>query len=314
MQQGTQQRKEAQMTATSEKKTSDKKAVKKREPLLGIAVGKKGVGKTYATLKMVQKYLKGNPELGIKGRKVLILDVNNEYGNVKGDVNPEFEHIKAIALEDVPRFTKHPKIEARRVSVLKPNGGKMNLVELQQALDFILANYENGLFIIEDITKFISDNLPNDLIGAIATQRHVSVDIITHFQSIGKAANPKLWANANWIRYHKCDDTVLRHKDKFAGEIEHLMILERMVHMEYDKGNIRFHAYLDKDDGKLKGNFTLQQFKDAIENYLQNNYNIVRAEVERKDIRTGNKIHKSQPAAVEFLMNKYIVDFYGNKK
>lgn len=293
---------------------TDSKAVKPREPLLGIAVGKKGVGKTYATLKTVQTYLKGNPKIGVKPRRVLILDVNNEYGNVKGDVNPDFLHIKAIALTDIPRFCVHPKIEARRVTIFKPDGKKMNLLEIQEALDYILQNYHNGLLIIEDITKFISDNLPNDLIGAIATQRHVSVDIVTHFQSIGKAANPKLWANANWIRYHKCDDTVLRHKDKFAGEIEHLMILEKMVHLEYEKDNIRFHAYLDKDDGKIKGAFDLNTFKNALNVYLEENPSIFKKEYNREDMRTGQKIHKSRDGAASYLIDKYITNFYGNKK
>ena len=50
----------------------------KREALLGIAVGRKGVGKTYATLELIQEYLRGNPQTGSKPRKVLLLDVNNE--------------------------------------------------------------------------------------------------------------------------------------------------------------------------------------------------------------------------------------------
>ena len=52
--------------------------MKEREALLGIAVGKKGVGKTYATLELIQDYLRGNPATGAQPRKVLILDVNNK--------------------------------------------------------------------------------------------------------------------------------------------------------------------------------------------------------------------------------------------
>ena len=32
-----------------------------REPKLGVAVGKKGVGKTYITNQMIRSYVKGNP-------------------------------------------------------------------------------------------------------------------------------------------------------------------------------------------------------------------------------------------------------------
>lgn len=286
----------------------------KREALLGIAVGRKGVGKTYATLEIVAQYLTGTAG-GSKPRKVLILDTNNEYTNIKQDHNnPMFPEVKAIRLEDVGKFTYHPKIEARRVSVLKPEGGKMNLVEIQQALDYILAHYQNGLLIIEDINKFVSDSLPNDLIGSIATQRHVSVDVITHFQSIGKSANPKLWANCNWLRYHKCDDTVERHKNKFGGNVEHLKVLEKMVDINYKNGNKRFFAYLDKDYGTIKGNFNKAQFQKAIEKYLEDNYSIVKKEVGRKHLHSGENVFKSHKQAVEHLIKRLMKDYYGNPK
>ena len=284
-----------------------------REALLGIAVGKKGVGKTYATLEMATSYILGNAK--VPPRKVLILDVNNEYAEVKKDHNnPLFPEIKALRLTDVPRFTYHPKVEARRVSVLKPEGGKMSLVEIQEALGYILSNYQNGLLIIEDINKYISDSLPNDLMGTIATQRHVSVDIITHFQSIGKAANPKLWANCNWLRFHKCEDTVERHKNKFAGNIEHLKIMEMMVDDAYRSGNKRFCCYLDKDYGTIKGSFNKATFKKAIENFLENNYIIVKRELQKKNLYSGELKHKDHKAAVNSLVNNYISTYYGNKK
>tara|TARA_R110001592_G_scaffold91545_2_gene267859 strand:+ start:3075 stop:3938 length:864 start_codon:yes stop_codon:yes gene_type:complete len=286
-----------------------------REALLGIAVGKKGVGKTYETLKVATKYILGDAKQGTRPRKVLILDVNNEYAEVKKDHNNQmFPEIKALRLEDVPRFTYHPKAEARRVSVLKPEGGKMSLVEIQEALGYILSNYQNGLLIIEDINKYISDSLPNDLMGTIATQRHVSVDIITHFQSIGKAANPKLWANCNWLRFHKCEDTVERHKQKFAGNIHHLQIMEMMIDDEYKVGNKRFHCYLDKDYGTIKGDFDKTKFKKSIENFLENNYTIVSKEINKKHLYTGELKHKNHKEAVDYLVNSFIKTYYGNRK
>ena len=68
-----------------------------REALLGVAVGKKGIGKTYTTLQIINHYIKGG--LNNKPRRALILDVNDE-----------FESVKAIKLEDVKLFTYHPKI------------------------------------------------------------------------------------------------------------------------------------------------------------------------------------------------------------
>ena len=285
----------------------------KREALLGIAVGRKGVGKTYATLQLIQSYLKGNPATGAAPRKVLLLDVNNEFVNVKDDQNSEFIHIKAISLNDIEKFTLSNKVEARRVSVLKEGGGKMNLVEIAQALHHILENYQNGLLLIEDINKFVSDSLPNDLVGSIITQRHVSVDVITHFQSLGKAAHPKLWANCNWLRYHQCDDTVERHKNKFGGNIEHLKILEKMVNIEYEKGNKRFYAYLNKDDGTIQGDFSKKQFQFAIYQYLQDNYNaVVKPLLSKKDIMTGEKIYSDHKDLAKKLIMEFTNKYYGN--
>lgn len=285
----------------------------KREALLGIAVGRKGVGKTYATLELIQETLRGNPAIGAKPRKVLLLDVNNEFGNVKADQNPDFAHVKAISLGDIKRFTLSSKVEARRVSVLTEGGGKMNLTEIAAALQLILDNYKNGLLLIEDINKFVSDALSNDLMGSIVTQRHFSVDIITHFQSIGKAAQPKLWANCNWLRYHKCDDTVERHKNKFAGNITHLKILEKMVDIEYEKGNKRFYAYLNKDDGIIQGSFSKKQFQFAIYQYLQDNYNqAVKPMLNKRDILTGNKIYNDHKHLAMSLIKEYTTKYYGN--
>lgn len=285
----------------------------RREAMLGIAIGRKGVGKTYTTLQMMQQYLVGNPKTGAKPRKILILDVNNEFGNVKQDQNPDFAHVKALRLEDVRKFTLSNKVEARRVSVLKPEGGKMNLSELAEALHHILENYENGLLLIEDLTKFVSDSLPGDLIGSIATQRHVSVDVIIHFQSVGKVATPKLWGNCNWVRFHKCDDTVERHKTKFAGNIDHLKILEKMVDIEYEKGNKRFYAYLNKDDHCIQGSFTKQQFQYAIYQYLQDNYSkVVKPLLNKRDIMTGKPLYDNHKDLAKKLIKEYTDKYYGN--
>lgn len=283
-----------------------------REANLGIAVGQKGVGKTYETLLMISEYLMGTAG-GMKPRKVLVLDTNNEFANVRQDHNnPNFPEIKAIALKDIPKFAASPKVEARRVSILKPEGGKMSLSELQDALDFILKYYQNGLFLIEDINKFISDSLPNDLIGSIATQRHVSVDIIIHFQTIGKAGNPKLWGNCQWIRYHKCEDTVERHKSKFLAAAKPLQILEQLVQMKYDQGDQRFFAYFMKDQRKIQGEFTQEEFKQAVELYLQANDSIIDKEIKKKHLYSRKLVHNSPQEAVTSLVTEYVTTYYGN--
>ena len=100
------------------------------------------------------------------------------------DVNDEFEHIKALRVKDVMKFSVHPTVEARRIRPFMEDGQKMTIREIQETLFEILRHYRGGLLLIEDINRYISDQLPNDVVGAICTNRHSDTDIILHFQSI----------------------------------------------------------------------------------------------------------------------------------
>lgn len=109
---------------------------KPRECLLQLASGYKGVGKTHQTLKEIIQYAVGNRKTGAYPRKVLIFDINDEYGdyifNRYGDdpevtemlKNPDMYRllqgrqaikIKAIAPEHIEAFSAHPMVEIRRV-------------------------------------------------------------------------------------------------------------------------------------------------------------------------------------------------------
>ncbi len=68
-----------------------------REPKLLVAIGRKGSGKSYTTRKMIDQYVLGNPARGVPGRRALILDVNDEYYD-----------IKALRIQDVTLFSVHP--------------------------------------------------------------------------------------------------------------------------------------------------------------------------------------------------------------
>jgi hypothetical protein len=287
--------------------------IKYREAMLGIAIGKKGVGKTFKTLEQMQPILNGNERTGARPRKCLILDVNNEFGDVKKDQNTNFAHIRAMNLSDVKKFTHSPKIEARRVTILKKGGEVMNLDELSLSLKSMLQNFQNGFFLIEDPTKFINDNIGGDLIGAICTQRHKSCDLMLHFQSVGKLAQPKLWANCNWIRLHKTDDSIKKHESKFGQDVTFLFIGEKIVNMEFERGNVHFCVYIDKESGKISGAFNKTMFTKAIEQYLKDNYKIVETFVNQKDIFTGKLIHEDRNKAVNLLIKGYFQKYYGNK-
>lgn len=273
-----------------------------------LVAGRKGVGKTYQTLKMITGYLKSTSKR--KGRKVLIFDVNNEFGDVQKDHNSGFPNIGLIKLNQVPAFARWTRPVAKRVSIFKQDGQRMSLSEMGKALGYILEHYRNGLLLIEDISKYITDSLPGDLIGSICTQRHVSVDVIIHVQTVGKLFNPKLWGNCNELRLHRADDTISRHKNKISGNIEHLLIMEQLVEMKFNEGNRRFFCYLNKDTGKIKGKFTERDFLKAIELYLSSNYSrVLKPLLEKRHIYTGEKIYKNQKQAVEGYMRKLVREY-----
>jgi len=235
-----------------------------REPLLGVAIGKKGVGKSYQTDKLISGYIAGNPSKGIKGRKVLIIDPNDEY-----------THIKAIALQDVVRFSVSPVVEARRIRpyIIDKNGNteRMRLEDLSNTLNIVMDAFSGGLLLVEDINRYVGDNMKQDVMGAIATNRHRDQDIILHYQGIGRIG-PKVWQNLNWLRFHKITEPVHRHKNKFIDKYELLRITEIMVNNEFFNDNIRYFIYVDCDNMKLQGNIDSEKFNKACLEYLEENY------------------------------------------
>jgi len=86
-----------------------------------------------------------------------------------------------------------------------------------------------------------------------------------------------------------------------------------MVNIEYSNGNKRFYAYLNKDDGKIQGQFTKKQFQYAIYQYLQDNYSkTVKPLLNKRDILTGEKIYKDHKELAVKMIREYTENYYGN--
>lgn len=273
-----------------------------REPLLGCAIGKKGIGKTFTTLKTIYNYVAGNPALGIKGRKFLIFDANDE-----------FESIKSISVKDIPRFSQQKTPEIRRVRIWRENGtGKMTLDEMADTLYFMLDNYRGGGMLIEDISKYTGDHYSRDIIGAICTQRHMDCDIIMHFQTIGKLAHPKIFGNMNYVRLHSTTDTVERHETKFGGDSEHLKLTESLViYKNKNENPKRFCCYLNLDKLKITGSFSREDFYQAIDYYLNKEVKTtINPLLNRRD-NQGKKIYTYASAVAE-KREQLFSEYYGN--
>tara|TARA_R100000278_G_scaffold55922_1_gene46417 strand:+ start:2461 stop:3291 length:831 start_codon:yes stop_codon:yes gene_type:complete len=270
-----------------------------REPKLGVAVGKKGIGKSYTTEQVMAQYVKGNQNA--KPRRVLILDVNDEY-----------EAVKAIAIKDIALFSLHPKIEARRIRPYNEDGSKMGLRDIADVLFICLENYRGGLLLIEDINKYVSDHLPNDVVGAICTNRHSDLDIVMHFQSIGRVT-PKIWQNLNWLRFHKNSDSVDRHQKKFQDKYDFLKIAEIMVNQKYFDGDKHFHLYVDLDEEVILGNYSPKMMKDAIDEFVSENYNrLVKPKLNRRD--DYGRVSAEPKKVIREVKDRLFKLHYGNKR
>jgi len=280
-----------------------------REPLVLLSVGKKGVGKTVATMELIYSYVMGNPEKGTPPRKALIFDVNDEFSNFW--YHGEYHSIKAIAIRDILKFSVHPKIEVRRIRPFLDNGKRMRISDMNDVLQLILENYRNGLLLVEDINKYTNDTLRGDLVGSLATVRHIGIDLIAHYQSVGRAANPKLLGNTKIIRMHKTNDTVSRHKNKFEERAEILTIAEAIVSKKFDDGDERYYLYIDIDNNKIYGDFDEKDIDYAIQEYVsQNDRSLLAPLLKKIDIETGKKIYTPQTALKHLLTNLKKKYFY----
>jgi hypothetical protein len=140
--------------------------------------------------------------------------------------------------------------------------------------------------------------MPNDLVGAICTNRHIGVDIVLHYQSIGRITS-KVWQNVNILRVHKFTDTVRKHKHKFEDKFEYLSIAETMINKKYQDGDKRFFCYVDIDEEKIYGAFNDNDFEFAVNNFIQHNYNnLIQPLLKARDER-GYKVYTPATAMKE---------------
>ncbi len=250
-----------------------------REPILMAVCGRKGVGKSYMTMKYIRDYVTKSPR-----RKVLIFDVNNEYSD-----KSKFPDIKTIALANIKAYSKSNVPEIRRVAPFFDDGTKMTLDDMAYVLQWLVRNFQNGLFLIEDINKYVSDAMPGDLIGAICTNRHMGVDIILHYQSIGRIT-PKVWQNINCLRMHRNTDSVDRHRNKFEDKFEYLKIAEIIIKKQFNAGNERYFLFADFDNEKIHSGLSEEIVKDAINEYVSQYHTQVLAPfINRRDSK-GEKV------------------------
>lgn len=266
-----------------------------RQPILMAVCGKKGVGKSFTTIKYLRDYVNISPR-----RPVLIFDVNNEYSD-----KTKFPDIRAIALKDVPLYSRLKRPQIRRIAPFFDDGTKMTLDDMAVVLQWLVRNFYDGLLLVEDINKYVSDSMPGDLIGAICTNRHAGLDIILHFQSLGRLT-PKIWQNITHLRMHRNTDSAERHRNKFEDKFEYLMIAEYIVKKQYSIGNIRYFLFVDFDNEKIYCGLGDKEVQDAINEYVSIYYHKVITPYMNKRDERGSKIYTPEQAFVEAKKQMHI--------
>jgi hypothetical protein len=237
-------------------------------------------------------------------RRVLIFDVNNEYGEYG---------IKTIGMEHIPVFMQHPKCEIRRIApfMYTPKGQvKMTTNDMLDTLEKIVNMYQGGALVVEDPSKFFSKSVSEDLIGSICTNRHNSCDMILHYQSVGRIL-PVLHENINIYRFHHQGDDVNRSANKLQDQTQIFKITQLLVDEQYYRqNNKRFFAYIDKDSGKVMGDFSKQQFDKALDDYIKFNTNELKPWTAERD-NAGKKVY-TYPMAVAKLKDHMSERYWGN--
>lgn len=242
---------------------------------------------------------------------VLIFDMNNEYG--------EYD-VSTMHVKDVPIFNVHPVKDIRRIVPFKRDDKgktvKLKIGEMLKLLEEVVDTYKNGMLLIEDPSKFMAKGISEDIIGSICTNRHSSVDIIMHYQSISRPL-PIIHENTNIYRFHHQADDVYRSEKKLLESTEAFkicqIIVDRSYHAFPDPKNPckRKFVYYIKDLNIITGDFTKQEFIAAIDDYLDLNDKLVRKFEKKRDKESGELVYKDYKSAYQAYSSQLIRQYYG---
>jgi len=275
-----------------------------RDFMLTIVTGKKRVGKTYRTAQEVRSYAMDDPKTGRRGMKVLIFDIQQEpqwavYSTLYYDADEKDELVRA---RDIIAFTNSPVISVRRIIPVKRNGQAMTAKDMVLAVQTINKYYRRGLLVLEDINKIVTSKNQDDLMDALISTRHIQQDIILHLQSLA-GATPRMFQNAEWIRFHKQADPIDRYRNRLPM-FTVMKIAELTVDRMYREGNERFFLYVSPTEEKIAG-LPWAQFEASCYEYLSKYPAELRSFKDETDLKTGRKKYATVAAAMKAWVNNH---------
>lgn len=264
-----------------------------RETKLMVVTGRKRIGKSNETL----RFLFNEYTRGLYARKVLIFDPNNEYGGYELYANNQknIVNIPMLGKNDILKFNKQRLVEIRRIVPQTEYGTPLQPEEQDELIVKMMSEFRGGCLFIEDLNTVFGDSLPKKVSAFFTNNAHRDCDIVIQMQSIGRIL-PKMWQNTQVIRFHSQLDSVDQSKNKLKEDYEIFKISQLMVEYQYNSGNVRFFVFVDKEDKKIRGNYTKAMFEKAVMDYLGENDGLVKKQMKKVDFGTGKRKYTPQQA------------------
>lgn len=279
-----------------------------RENRLIIVTGKKRIGKSNETLRNIIYDV-----VAKEGRKGLIFDVNNEYGEYEiwfPDGSSKKHHIKRIAHKDLPKFVTQKKIECVRIVPINDDGSMMEHEQIEELMLKILKMFRGGVLLLEDMNNIIGDSLPVRVSGALVNNAHRDCDIYIHLQSVGRIL-PKMRQNAEFIRFHYQFDGIEESKGKLKSEFQIMKIAQIIVNNKYHNENKkRFFLYVNREEHKLIGAFSKQDMILAIKQYIAQNKMIIKPLLDERTMDGKKKYTNDMALKIKII--EFFKMYWGN--
>lgn len=284
-----------------------------RECGLYLGTGFQGSGKSRETTEMLIDYVQGNPKTGVPARNALIIDFNDEYGQV--ETSRGIVHIKTLRKDKVREFALSPHKEIRRI-VPKHNGERYDFEDMQKLINYVFTQYIGGALLLEDLSGYYGDHLPDKFVSTLINLRHKNIDTIVHFQSTSRFV-PKIKQNLKYCRFHWQSDAVDPAK---VTNYELYKIAQNIVNKQYYEGidprtgqatgNPFYFVYVYQQINKIKGNFTKRQFIEACYEFITQHPKTT-TNLEKQKSMDGKKKY-TYAQCVEFVITDYMRKYYGN--
>ena len=253
-----------------------------RECGLFIAVGSKGVGKTYTTLAELRQYIQSDDSVGRAARTVLMLDANNEFQNVTAiayDAMEENEYKRTAPIRSLIG-----KKGMYRIMPFRKDRKPMTTGEIKQACVDVCNHFRKGLLLLEDYNRYINGAEAEEVVNMLVTLRHRAVDCYIHLQSASPIST-RLWQNINYLRFHKINDSVDRYKNRIPYEL--MKICQIAVNNEYMSGNKRVYFYVAVMDEKVVMPEPI--FEKACTDFASQNRALIKRLKDSLEFQTGTK-------------------------